>query len=158
MVLTNTTVRHAKPRAKNYTLPDFDGLALFVNTNGTKSWHFRFSWAGKQPRISLGTYPEIRLRDARALRDIARAQVAKGIDPRDQRRLERNAKLLARWSTEHCFSVDVLQVLSPLSLLVDGTVLRALHANTLSCDAQMGRGNSSSVSRRPRAVLDIATR
>ncbi|ALQ02880.1 hypothetical protein AK973_2431 [Pseudomonas brassicacearum] len=34
------------------------------------------------------------LRDARALRDIARALVAKGIDPRDQRRLERNAKLL----------------------------------------------------------------
>jgi hypothetical protein len=129
MVLTITAVRHAKPRAKNYTLPDFDGLALFVNTNGTKSWHFRFSWAGKQPRISLGTYPEIGLRDARALRDIATAQVAKGIDPRDQRRLERNAKLLARRSTEHCFSVDVLQVLSPLSLLVDGTVLRASHAN-----------------------------
>jgi hypothetical protein len=72
MVLTNTAVWHAKPRAKNYTLPDFDGFALFVNTNGTKSWHFRFSWAGKQPRISLATYPEIRLRDARALRDIPR--------------------------------------------------------------------------------------
>lgn len=87
MVLTNTAVRHAKPRAKSYTLPDFDGLALFVNTKGTKSWHFRFSWAGKQPRISFGTYPEIGLRDARVLRDIARALIAKGIDPRDQRRL-----------------------------------------------------------------------
>lgn len=95
MVLTNTAVRHARPRAKNYTLPDFDGLALFVNTKDTKSWHFRFSWAGKQPRISLGTYPEIGLRDARALRDIARALVAMGLDPRDPRRLERNAKLLA---------------------------------------------------------------
>ncbi|WP_458131933.1 Arm DNA-binding domain-containing protein [Pseudomonas sp. R3-41] len=58
MVLTNTAVRHAKPRTKNYTLPDFDGLALFVNTKGTKSWHFRYSWAGGQRRISLGTYPE----------------------------------------------------------------------------------------------------
>jgi hypothetical protein len=96
MVLTITVFRHAKPRAKNCTLPGFDGLALFVNTKGTKSWHFRFSWAGKQPRISLGTYPEIGLRDARALRDIARALVARGIDPRDQRLLERNAKLLAR--------------------------------------------------------------
>jgi hypothetical protein len=64
-----------------------------VNTKGTKSWHFRFSWVGKQPRISLNTYPEIGLRDARALRDIARAMFVKGIDPRDQRRLERNAKL-----------------------------------------------------------------
>lgn len=99
MVLTDTTVRHAKPRAKNYTLSDFDGLALFVNTNGTRSWHFRFSWAGKQFRISFGAYPEIGLRDARVLRDIARALVAKGIDPRDQRCLERNAKLLAPQST-----------------------------------------------------------
>jgi hypothetical protein len=99
MVLTSTAIRHAKPRVKNYTLPDFDGLALFMNTKGTKSWHFRFSWAGKQPRISLGTYPEIGLRDARVLRDIARALVAKGIDPRDQRRPVRNAKLFAPEST-----------------------------------------------------------
>ncbi len=47
MVLTNTAVRHARPRAKNYTLPDFDGLALFVNTKGTKSWHFRFFLGGQ---------------------------------------------------------------------------------------------------------------
>ncbi|WP_371300545.1 Arm DNA-binding domain-containing protein [Pseudomonas lundensis] len=48
------------PRTKHYTLPDYDGLA------GAKCWHFRFSWAGKPPRISLGTYPGISLRDARA--------------------------------------------------------------------------------------------
>ncbi|MHC8380656.1 Arm DNA-binding domain-containing protein [Pseudomonas sp. LB3P14] len=95
MALTDTAVRHAKPRAKDYTLPDYDGLALFVNTKGAKRWHFRFSWADKQPRISLGTYPEIGLRDARALRDVARALVARGIDPRAHRRLERNARRLA---------------------------------------------------------------
>lgn len=65
MALTRTAVRYAKPSAKDYTLPDDNGLALFVNTKGAKCWHFRFSWAGKQPRISLGTYPEISLRDAR---------------------------------------------------------------------------------------------
>lgn len=87
MALTNTAVRHAKPRAKDNTLPDYNGLALFVNTKGAKCWHFRFSWADKQPRISLGAYPEISLRDARALCDIARVLVAKGIDPRVHRQL-----------------------------------------------------------------------
>jgi hypothetical protein len=53
-----------------------------MNMKGAKCGHFRFSWADKQPRISLGTYPEISLRDARALRDAARALVARGIDPR----------------------------------------------------------------------------
>jgi hypothetical protein len=49
----------------------------------------------KQPRISLGTYPEISLRDARAQRDVARALVARGIDPRVHRQLGRNARRLA---------------------------------------------------------------
>ncbi len=94
MALTDTAVRHAKPRAKDYILPDYNGLALFVNTKGTKCWHFRFSWADKQPRISLGTYPEISLRDARALRDVARALVARSIDLRVHRQLERNTRRL----------------------------------------------------------------
>ncbi|WP_262377566.1 Arm DNA-binding domain-containing protein [Pseudomonas poae] len=49
MALTDTSVRHAKPRAKDYTLPDLNGLAFFVNTNGAKRWRFRFFWADKQP-------------------------------------------------------------------------------------------------------------
>jgi hypothetical protein len=64
MPLTDTAVRQAKPRDKDFTLSDLDGLSLFVAANGKKSWHFRFSWHGKQPRISLGTYPEITLREA----------------------------------------------------------------------------------------------
>ncbi|TFB44537.1 DUF4102 domain-containing protein [Pseudomonas sp. F01002] len=99
MALTKTAVRHAKPSAKDYTLPDYDGLALFVNTKGTKCWHFRFSWADKQPRISLGTYPEISLREARALRDVARVLIARGIDLRAHRRQERNALRLATENT-----------------------------------------------------------
>ncbi len=50
-----------------------------MNAKGAKYWLFRFSWVEKQPRISLGTYPEISLRDARALRDVARALVARGV-------------------------------------------------------------------------------
>jgi len=90
MPLTDTAVRQSKPKEKSYSVNDTDGLSLFVAPGGTKSWHFRFSWHGKQPRISLGTYPEISLRDARALRDEARSLVAKGIDPRVDRRQEKH--------------------------------------------------------------------
>ncbi|MBY8934257.1 tyrosine-type recombinase/integrase [Pseudomonas fluorescens] len=91
MPLTDTAVRQAKAAEKEYSMTDASGLSLFVAPNGTKSWHFRFSWHGKQPRMSLGTYPEITLKEARDLRDQARALVAKGVDPRSQRRKEKRA-------------------------------------------------------------------
>jgi integrase len=99
MPLTDTAIRLAKPTGRDYTLKDGDGLALFVCASGAKNWHFRFSWAGKQPRISLGTYPEISLKEARELRDQARALVAKGVDPRIHRRQERKAAHLAASNT-----------------------------------------------------------
>lgn len=86
MPLTDTAARQSRPQEKAYTLKDSDGLFLYIAPNGTKSWHFRFTWHGKQARISMGTYPEIGLRDARERRDEARSLVAKGIDPRVERR------------------------------------------------------------------------
>ncbi len=99
MALSDTTVRLARATGTDYTLGDADGLALFVTAQGSKSWHFRFYWGGKQPRISLGIYPEISLRDARARRDEARNLVAKGIDPRVHRRQERAAAAAATANT-----------------------------------------------------------
>ena len=86
MALTDTAARQAKPREKAYTLPDSLGLSLFVAPSGIKSWHFRFTWLGKQVRISFGTYPDTGLKEARAQRDEAREDIARGIDPRESRK------------------------------------------------------------------------
>jgi hypothetical protein len=37
MALTDTAVRQAKARDKDYSLNDADGLSLFIKANGTKS-------------------------------------------------------------------------------------------------------------------------
>ncbi|OGA61302.1 MAG: integrase [Burkholderiales bacterium RIFCSPHIGHO2_01_FULL_64_960] len=99
MALTDTVVRQAKADSKDYSLNDNDGLSLYVTARGGKSWHFRFSWADKQPRISLGTYPEVSLREARERRDECRALVAKDIDPRMHRRTQRAAAVCAAENT-----------------------------------------------------------
>jgi len=82
MPLTDAQVRQAAPRAKPYALTDSGGLSLFIEPNGKKRWHFRFSWKGKQWRISFGSYPQVSLRQARLSRDEARVQLAQGNDPR----------------------------------------------------------------------------
>ncbi len=95
MALSDLTVRQAKAADKTYSLPDTDGLGLVVATTGGKSWHLRYYWLGKQKRSSLGNYPEIGLREARTLRDEARALLAKGINPHTDRKQKRHAVKLA---------------------------------------------------------------
>lgn len=106
MALSDMAVRLAKATGKAYTLGDTDGLSLAVTGQGGRSWHFRYCWAGKKKRMSLGTYPEVGLRDARALRDQARALLAKGINPKVDRKQRRQAVRLA---DEHTFKAVFLQ-------------------------------------------------
>ena len=100
MALSDLVVKQAKTTGKAYTLPDIDGLSLAVTPAGGKSWHFRYYLLGKQKRMSLGNYPEVSLRDARSLRDEARALVAKDINPHRHRKQKRAAAKLAG---EHTF-------------------------------------------------------
>ncbi len=99
MSLSDVAVRQARPKAKAYTLPDGQGLALSVSPAGTRFWSFRFYWADQQQRVSLGTYPEIGLKEARTRRDEARALVAQGVDPRVHRRNQRAAAIAAAENT-----------------------------------------------------------
>lgn len=99
MALSDAAVRHAKPTGKEYTLGDIDGLSLAVGVSGGRSWHFRYMWAGKQKRMSLGTYPEISLREARVRRDEARKLLAQGVNPQAHRRHTREADRMAEENT-----------------------------------------------------------
>ncbi|MGK8436821.1 tyrosine-type recombinase/integrase [Ectopseudomonas hydrolytica] len=113
MALTNFSIRHARPTGKNYTLRDSDGLSLAISAKGGKSWHFRYYWAGRQQRMSLGTYPEISLREARELRDEARSLSARGINPKIDRKQKFRAACLA---AEHSFESMYLHWLAHRSL------------------------------------------
>jgi hypothetical protein len=94
-MLTDMTVRQAKATGKPYTIADFDGLYLHISAVGGKAWHFRYTWVVQRARISLGSYPELSLREARELRDEARSLVARGINPRTERKQKRQAIKLA---------------------------------------------------------------
>ena len=109
MALTDFSIRHARPTGKDYTLRDNDGLSLAISAKGGRSWHFRYYWAGRQQRMSLGTYPEISLREARELRDEGRALLAKGINPKIDRKRKFRAVCLA---AEHSFKSVYLQWLA----------------------------------------------
>ena len=86
MPLTDTAVRQARPRERVYRLSDGRGLVLLIQPNGSKWWRFRYRWQGVEQMLSMGTYPDTPLLEARTQRDLARQQLAKGIDPGAARR------------------------------------------------------------------------
>ncbi len=94
-MLTDLKARQAKMTGKSYAIADFDGLYLNISATGFKAWHFRFSWGGKRERISFGGYPALSLKEARELRDEARALLAKGVNPHSDRKRKRHAIVLA---------------------------------------------------------------
>ena len=102
MALSEMAIRHARVTGKDYTLVDSDGLILHITAQGGKIWHFRYYWAGKQKRMSFGSYPQLGLRDARTKRDEARALIAQGTNPSEQRKQQR---LAVRISSDHAFEV-----------------------------------------------------
>jgi len=93
-MLTDTAAKQAKPRWNLYKLGDSDGLSLWVqpkDKGGGKLWRFQYSFQGKVHRMSLGTYPEVSLREARVRRDACRKLVAQGTNPLEDKREKQQA-------------------------------------------------------------------
>lgn len=87
--LTDLQLQRAKPKEKPYKLKDEKGLYLLVQPAGSRLWRLRFSLHGKEGMVSLGSYPEVSLKDARERRDEARKLIAKGISPAVHRKVAR---------------------------------------------------------------------
>lgn len=91
MPLTDTAIRKAKPAEKAVRLYDAGGLYLEIAPAGGKWWRLKYRYGGKEKRLSLGTYPDTGLADARRKRDEARRHLADGIDPGAQRKAAKAA-------------------------------------------------------------------
>ena len=80
-MLTETKIRAAKSKSKDYKLADEKSLYLLIKTIDSKLWRMGYRFEGKQKTLSLGQYPDVSLAQAREKRDIARRQLAQGLDP-----------------------------------------------------------------------------
>jgi len=86
MPLTDAAVRAAQPGPKLRKMSDGEGLQLHVQPNGSKLWRLAYRFDGKQRTLTLGKYPDVSLKAARLAKGIARARLADGLDPMDERR------------------------------------------------------------------------
>jgi integrase len=98
--LSDTKIRSAKPAEKPFKLYDSEGLYLIVTPNGSRWWRQRYRWERREQTLSLGTYPEVALADARTRGAALRKQIANGINPSTERQ---GQKLAQRTAAERSY-------------------------------------------------------
>lgn len=80
-MLTDAQVRKIKPLDKKKRYSDEKGLYLEVTPSGGRFWRLKYRFNGRESTLTIGSYPEISLAQARRARDEARIQLYSNIDP-----------------------------------------------------------------------------
>lgn len=92
MPLSDTSIRNAKSPEKPIKLADGGGLYLLLKPGGAKWWRLDYRFAGKRKTLSMGVYPDVGLKAARDKRDEAKRLLADGIDPGEERKIQKAAR------------------------------------------------------------------
>jgi len=93
--LTVKALESLKPGAARREVPDGHTRGLFyvLQPSGAASWAYRYRFAGKPKKLTIGTYPAIDIKAARELASEAAKAVARGDDPAATKQ---SAKIAAR--------------------------------------------------------------
>ena len=65
--MKDKTVKNLKPEPTRYIRHDGEGLYIYVQPTGTKTWYYVYKEDGKKKQTKIGNYPAISLSEAREL-------------------------------------------------------------------------------------------
>lgn len=85
--LTEQSVKSLRVVEKAQKLADEKGLYLYVTPTGLKSWRYDYRSNGKRVTVTFGRYPDVTLAAARKKHLEARATLANGTDPAQQKKI-----------------------------------------------------------------------
>lgn len=108
-MLTVVQIRALKPAERPYKVADSDGLYLLVQPSGALLWRFRYRCCGIERKLSLGSFPDVTLVQARRKRDEAKAELDDGIDPVEEKRQRRLKAELAAQTTFALVAEEYIQ-------------------------------------------------
>jgi integrase len=106
MKLTDSFIKAIKPSSGLKKYPDGNGLVLFAYPNGVLSWRYRYRFNGKEKMLSLGGYPQVRLKEARYKLHELKKQFETGADPSS---LRKEQKQLQAMLSENSFQSIALK-------------------------------------------------
>ena len=95
-MLTDAAVKRTEVREKAYKVADAGGLFLYIAPSGLKSWRMKFVLGGKEKLLTFGSYPTVKLSEARERRDEVRRQLREHVDPSGARKRAQEAREAAK--------------------------------------------------------------
>jgi len=95
MALSDARLRSLKPKATRYEVADDHGLFVEVMRTGVIAFRYRYRVGSKREKVTIGTYPQTSLKDARRIHDEFRQRVASGKSPAREKQAARRASLEA---------------------------------------------------------------
>lgn len=112
MALSDTWLRanNGKNQKKGFVRTDRDGLSIRVSPRGKIVFQMRYRFNGKQDRVSLGSYPFMSLKDARAETVRLRTKLEEGNCPKLVKQLAKQEivgavsikELFMQWYKAYC--------------------------------------------------------
>ena len=81
ITFTDTMIKKLKPDNSDYCRSEGNGFTIRVLPSGTKTWLYLFTFDGKRRKMNLGSYPDVKLEDARDKFETAKKKVKNGTDP-----------------------------------------------------------------------------
>ena len=101
--LTQIAITNLKPGPARRELPDGHtrGLFLIIQPTGKMAWAVRYRHNGRPRKYTVGDYPAIGLKDARAAATRAHAAIANGADPAADKKTAKAAERATRRQTSN---------------------------------------------------------
>src|ERR1700745_2410551 len=99
--LTQLFIDKIKPGSSRREVPDgqLRGLFLVVQPTGKMAWAVRYRHCGRPRKLTLGAYPGLGLKDARAAAMRALSSIAEGRDVAAEKQVSKAAARAARRQT-----------------------------------------------------------
>lgn len=125
MPLTETRLRALKAKDKSYKVADQRGLYVEVTPSGGKLWRFRYRIGKVEKKLSIGSYPDISLKQAREATYEARHSIASGGDPAFEKRKQKIREEFLAAQTFEAVAREYIEQMMVQNGRADATLVKA---------------------------------
>jgi Arm DNA-binding domain/Phage integrase, N-terminal SAM-like domain len=106
VALSDMQIKTTKPKEKDFSLNDGDGLAILVKPNGSKLWRYRYTFDGERYLTGFGSYPIVSLLDAREKKTVYQKHIANGIHPKTLFEEAKQNRLAEKEKADNTFALQ----------------------------------------------------